>query len=122
MSNIVVTKKAIDKRKIEIKKSNARNKRATICIECESNNEGYCNKHSAWCGKVNYLCLGIKNPYEYKMPKAKKTTPSKKKNKKDTRNDNYTKKNNKEFRKLMDKYEENPSKVIKKLEKKYKIE
>lgn len=76
MGGVIVTKKAIDKRRIELKKSNARKKRATICIECEHNNEGYCNKHLSWCGRVNYICLGIKNPYEYKIPKAKKK-PSK---------------------------------------------
>ena len=71
MSNIIVTQKAIDKKKIQVKKSSERKKRATICIECDKNNEGYCTKHSAWCGKVNYICLGIKDPYEYKIPKAK---------------------------------------------------
>ena len=113
MGSIVITKKAIDKHKINIKKSNARNKRATICIECESNAEGYCNKYSAWCGKVNYLCLGIKNPYEYKIPKAKKAS---------TKKGGYSKKNNRDLQKLMDKYNSNPNEVITKLKKKYKIE
>lgn len=51
------------------KKSTSRQKRAKICIDCKSNKEGYCSKHNNWCGKVNYICLGIKNPYEYKAPK-----------------------------------------------------
>lgn len=54
--------------------------RGKICIECNYYNEGFCNKHKAWCIKVNYICLGIKNPYEYKIPKAK--VKSKKTNKK----------------------------------------
>jgi hypothetical protein len=53
------------------KKNSQKIKRAKICIECESNTEGYCNKHKEWCFKVNYICLGAKNPYEYKPPKTK---------------------------------------------------
>lgn len=82
MSNVVVTKKAIDKKKIEIKKSNERKKRAAICLECQSNKEGYCEKYSAWCGRVNYICLGINDPYEYKIKKAKKNNSKKKHTKK----------------------------------------
>lgn len=82
--NIEVNKKMLErlekKKLIQYKKSSARNSRAKICIECEYNNEGYCSKHKAWCGRVNYICLGIKDPYEYKMPKSK--TPVKKKKKK----------------------------------------
>lgn len=62
------------------KKDNQKIKRAKSCIDCESNQEGYCNKHKNWCGKVNYICLGIKNPYEYKPPKPK-GKPKKKSNK-----------------------------------------
>lgn len=58
------------RKEIQIKKSNARSKRAKICVDCESNEEGFCKKHNAWCGRVNYICLGIKNPYEYKIPKG----------------------------------------------------
>lgn len=46
----------------------AKVKRAKICISCKDNNEGFCMKHKEWCYKVNYICLGIKNPYEYIMP------------------------------------------------------
>lgn len=54
------------------KKDNQKLKRAKVCIDCEKNNEGFCNKYREWCFKVNYICLGIKNPYEYKMPKSNK--------------------------------------------------
>lgn len=66
-----------------VKKSTLRQKRAKICIKCESNNEGFCEKHHAWCGRANYICLGIKNPYEYKVPsKTTKKTKTIKKTKK----------------------------------------
>ena len=82
MGTIIVTKKAKDKKIIQYKKSSARKKRATICIEYEHNNEGYCNRYSAWCGRVNYICLGIKDPYEYKIPKVKPKVKAKAKAKK----------------------------------------
>lgn len=53
------------------KKDKEKLERAKICIDCVKNNEGFCNKHREWCFKVNYICLGIKNPYEYIPPKAK---------------------------------------------------
>lgn len=71
MSTIIVTKKAEDKKIIEYKKAQARTNRAKICLECKDNADGWCNKHKSWCGRVNYICLDIKNPYEYKMPKPK---------------------------------------------------
>lgn len=56
------------------KKDAQKKKRAKVCIDCESNQEGYCIKHKAWCGKVNYICLGIKNPrYKNSESKPKKT-------------------------------------------------
>ena len=51
------------------KKSLNRQKRASICIECSYNEEGFCKKYMAWAGRVNYKCLGIKDPYERKMKK-----------------------------------------------------
>lgn len=54
-----------------LKKDYQKKKRAKTCIDCESNQEGYCNKHKNWCGKVNYICLGIKNPNQYKPPKPR---------------------------------------------------
>lgn len=41
--------------------------RAKICLNCNYNYEGYCNKFKAWGFKVNYICNGTKNPYEYKF-------------------------------------------------------
>lgn len=69
------TKKFIQKKDIQKKK------RAKNCINCEDNKEGYCNKHKNWCGKVNYICLGVSNPYENisKQNKSNKSnTPNKK--------------------------------------------
>lgn len=86
MSTIIVTKKAKEKRLIQLKKSSARKKRATICIKCKHNNEGYCDRYSAWCGRVNYICLGIKDPYEYRIPKAKTKAKTNKKRKKKKQN------------------------------------
>ena len=67
---------------IAYKKSAGRKRRAKICVNCESNKEGWCLKFSEWCGKVNYICLNIKNPYEYKPPKPKNNNVKDKKNKK----------------------------------------
>lgn len=61
------------------KKSALRQKRSKVCLDCSSNQEGYCKKHNGWCGRVNYICLGIKDPYEHKQHKPIK---SDKKNKK----------------------------------------
>lgn len=115
---IIVTEKAIQRRKIQRIKSSQRQKRAAICINCNYNNEGYCNKHLAWCGRVNYICLGIKDPYEYKMPSTKKGKNNSKNYSSDKK---FSKKNNKEFTKLKEKFESNPDKVKKDLKKKYKI-
>lgn len=64
------------------KKSVARQKRAKICINCTSNKEGYCTKHNGWCGRVNYICLKINDPYEYKISKPIKKDKKNKKSKK----------------------------------------
>lgn len=45
--------------------------RARVCIECENNKNSYCLKHEEPCFKVNYICSGGKNPYEYKIPAKK---------------------------------------------------
>lgn len=82
MGRIIITSKAIDKRKIQIKKSKERKERAKICLNCKSNEEGFCKKYSSWCGRVNYICLGIKNPYEYKMPQSNNKNSKKNKKKK----------------------------------------
>lgn len=56
------------------KKDKQKTDRAKVCIGCESNREGYCLKHTEWCFKVNYICLKVKNPYEYKIPIRKSKT------------------------------------------------
>lgn len=64
------------------KKSMNRNKRASICFECPFNEEGFCSKFMGWAGRVNYKCLGIKDPYERKVRKktnSKKDTKAEKK-------------------------------------------
>nr|DAE48195.1 MAG TPA: hypothetical protein [Caudoviricetes sp.] len=68
------------------KKSVLRNKRAKICIDCKDNEEGFCKKHKGWCGRVNYICLGIKDPYEYKQLKLDKKDRKNKKVKKKVNN------------------------------------
>lgn len=57
------------KKHYEITKTNANQKknRAKVCIECKSNKSGYCLKYVKWCFKVNYKCLGIRNPYEERI-------------------------------------------------------
>lgn len=59
---------------IQNKNNSEKNNRAEICISCKDNNEGFCKKHKNWCGKVNYICNGSKNPYktEYDFSKIKK--------------------------------------------------
>lgn len=47
-------------------------KRAKTCVDCKDNNDGYCSKHKGWCNSVNYICNGVKDPYEYKFAKTKK--------------------------------------------------
>lgn len=59
-------------------KSLNRSKRASICIECLYNEEGYCNRHNGWSGRKNHICLGIEDPYKSKV---RKNTNSKKDNK-----------------------------------------
>lgn len=61
------------------KKDTEKKNRAKICISCDNNSDGFCSKHKEWCVKTNWICLGIKNPYEYKMPPSKKKKISKKK-------------------------------------------
>lgn len=54
------------------KKNSQKKKRAKICIDCENNKEGFCLKHKEWCDRVNYICAGVDDPYEYKPPESKK--------------------------------------------------
>ena len=105
------------------KKDNQKIKRAKICIGCESNQEGYCNKHKEWCFKVNYICLGVKNPYEYKPPMPK-SNPKKKKKSNNKTNESVLGLSSKDLKKtkqLREQLEKNPEKTIKKLIKMNKI-
>lgn len=63
-------------------KSLNRNKRASICIECPFNEEGFCSKFMSWAGRVNYKCLGIKDPYERKVKKCNNSKGNRKVDKK----------------------------------------
>ena len=49
---------------IMAKKDNEKKKRAKICIGCEFNHNSFCRKHKENCFQVNYICLGVKNPYK----------------------------------------------------------
>ena len=76
------TKKFI--RKID----NIKKKNSKICLECENNKEGYCQKFKSWCGKVNYKCNGYdmsyqdrlqENKFNHRLKKEKKLNKQKKK-------------------------------------------
>lgn len=70
MSRIINTRSK--KHHVMMKKTEAKKqKRATLCLKCGSNDRGFCKKYNNWCTKVNYICAGEKNPYEYKMPTIK---------------------------------------------------
>lgn len=90
---IIVTQKAKEKKRINAKKSSERKKRAKICINCKYNDEGYCKKHSAWCGRVNYICLNIEDPYSYKKIHSEniENRIKQKKNKKNNKSKNKKK-------------------------------
>lgn len=46
-------------------------KSAKVCIGCEHNKEGYCNKFKGWCGKKNYICNGQSISYQDKLQQDK---------------------------------------------------
>ncbi|WP_338587717.1 hypothetical protein QIT93_05340 [Clostridium baratii] len=47
------------------KKDEEKKKRAKICIRCEFKGDGgWCKKYKEWGYKVNYICLGIEDPYK----------------------------------------------------------
>lgn len=85
-------------------KDNIKKRNAKVCIDCESNKEGYCNKFNAWCSKVNYRCNGYEMSYDEKLQlerlksKAKKEKKTKEKIKKKTEK---KKKNKSELGKLV---------------------
>lgn len=71
MSMIINTRRKKDKEYFQ-RRYIENKKRAKICLECESNKEGFCKKHTEWCNMVNWICLGIDNPYRFTTSKPKK--------------------------------------------------
>ena len=63
---------------------NFKKKNSKVCLNCESNKEGYCDKYKGWCGKVNYHCNGFEMSYQEKIQqdKIKKTLRKERQNKK----------------------------------------
>ena len=57
-------------------------KNAKVCVKCESNKEGFCEKHKGWCNKVNYICNGFEMSYQEKIQQNKIKKEIKKSNKK----------------------------------------
>lgn len=67
---------------------NAKKKNAKVCLNCESNKEGFCDKHKGWCNKVNYICNGFEMSYQDKINKSRsKKKADKAKKKVDKRSD-----------------------------------
>lgn len=50
---------------------NIKKKNSKVCLNCENNKEGYCDKYKGWCGKVNYHCNGYKMSYQDKLQQDK---------------------------------------------------
>ena len=46
-------------------------KNAKVCLDCESNKEGFCEKFKGWCSKVNYKCNGFEMSYQDKLQQDK---------------------------------------------------
>ena len=42
-------------------KANLKKKKAKVCLNCEFNKEGWCEKHKDWCRKVNSSCIKHSN-------------------------------------------------------------
>ena len=60
-------KKSKEQKRKYYKKVATKKKLAEVCLECESNQEGFCNKYKGWCSKVNYRCNGYEMSFsEYK--------------------------------------------------------
>ncbi|BAB80802.1 hypothetical protein P5F52_04485 [Clostridium perfringens] len=62
-TSIIINTRDSKHYRITEKKDRQKKSRAEICIECNNNEDGWCKKHKNWCGKVNYICLGVKDPY-----------------------------------------------------------
>lgn len=65
-------------------------KDAKVCVECEDNREGYCNRFKGWCSRVNYHCNGKTISYQEKLQQDKIKYELKKKKKKEKRRCNKT--------------------------------
>lgn len=61
---------------------NVKKKNAKVCLKCESNKDGFCEKHKGWCNKVNYICNGFEMSYQEKIQQNKIKKETKKSNKK----------------------------------------
>ena len=62
-TSIIINTRDSKHYRITEKKDRQKKNRAETCIECNNNEDGWCKKHKNWCGKVNYICLGVKDPY-----------------------------------------------------------
>lgn len=61
-STIIYTKNKYRKQKDNLKKKNAK-----VCLNCESNKEGWCEKYKGWCNRVNYICNGEEMSFQEKQ-------------------------------------------------------
>lgn len=64
-----------------IRKDNIKKRNAKVCIDCESNKEGYWNKFNGWCSKVNYRCNGYEKSYDEKLQQERLKHKSNQENK-----------------------------------------
>lgn len=54
--NVIIHTRTAKVKKYEKKKNSLKEKRAKQCIDCESNKEGFCNKHLKWCSVARLQC------------------------------------------------------------------
>lgn len=66
--------------------NNVKKKNAKICLNCQDNKEGYCNKYKGWCNKVNYQCNGFDRHYQEHLTKQKEDAQKSKASKKPIKN------------------------------------
>lgn len=67
-TNVIIDTKKHDKeqkKRYEKKKSIKKNN-AKVCLKCEENKEGWCQKYKGWCNKVNYQCNGYEMSFHEK--------------------------------------------------------
>lgn len=64
-TGIIINTRSREQNKVMQKENKKKSKRAEVCIGCEFNDgDGWCKKHKDWGYKVNYICLGIEDPYK----------------------------------------------------------